>query len=262
MTPHSSGREDVNCAKKRHTKQVAFILQLPILYLFISWHLYITFSDPCSQPAMSNNRNSLLWVHNVPQLYFRWLQNSPGLPKFGHARGFVFQQHTSLCPSRQHEQYPPSVGKKQHLVSLWLLARVHSQTKTKKGDNSEVANTVYLLQVSLTLYVFPKQTSRELKNEKDLKDYCLLSQGPWQAQTSTDKQAYTKPLGSHIVGWKYTVHPDSLTMNGWTIRYSCLIQLLILKGPLFLSGMRLGAAPTTVTQKICVQNRYDYELKV
>jgi hypothetical protein len=44
----------------------------------------------------------------------------------------------------------------------------------------------------------------------------------WTPWKSTDKPVGTylpkgKPLGFHMVGWKYPVHPDTPTMIGWSI---------------------------------------------
>lgn len=68
------------------------------------------------------------------------------------------------------------------------------------------------------LYVILRQALQEWENH-----YRLLHpfEGKQLEQTRPNRPAHVspkgEPLGSLMLGWKYTVHPDTPTMIGWTI---------------------------------------------
>ena len=70
--------------------------------------------------------------------------------------------------------------------------------------------------VGISVYIIPKCTIRELEAPRQLLapfegEHLEWAQKSWSAPFSYKG----KPLGSHMVGWNYTVHPDTPTMIGW-----------------------------------------------
>lgn len=76
------------------------------------------------------------------------------------------------------------------------------------------------LQVCLILYVILKPTSRELeKHRKNIASFLSKMNILNRCGLASPYLIFpkSKPLPSHMVGWKYPAQPDTSTMIGWTI---------------------------------------------
>ena len=127
-----------------------------------------------------------------------------------------------------HSLHPPSLGKHSHQertppslthllpAEIWKCVRERGREREMTSSMLPLAWIMVVLHlwVSLILYIIPTWTSQELEEPSRLLLLikCEYLERAWK-WNPTSYLSQGQALGSHMVGWKYTVHPNTPTLK-------------------------------------------------